>query len=157
MQGDLLVTAYAEQRDAELLDGLGATRFAVHRAVFSLAVHQGSPLKASTRYIGVLVNAQSGVEVTAPTVRKHVLALVRDRLVLSYEPGRPGIRSESGTIRLEHPAEPADLLDADALVALSLGDSEVMALRDYRKAAQVDQAERSMASHAAFLKARSGY
>lgn len=152
-QAERVAALYAQQCASDTLTGASPTRRAVHRAVFSLAMLQGSPLLASRRYVLAVARAQSGVDVSSTAVGKHLAALSADGLI-HVAPGTPGLRSRSGLIELDLTAEPDLGLVLEAVSALTLGSEEILAMRDYRESAQRNLAARSEHAHKPFAERR---
>jgi hypothetical protein len=146
-QAARVAALYAQQRDSGQLEALLPTRRAVHRAAFSLAYEQ-TPTLACLRLIGALMAEQSGIEVTAPAVKKHLEKLQRDGL-LTYVPGKRGNhRAESGTIVLDDLPAGVDDLGHEVGHLLTLTSNERLAVEEYKQAARKATERRAAAANA---------
>lgn len=149
-QAERVFALYRAQLEAGSLVSASDTRRAVHRAVFSLAAHQGAPLLASLRRIQALAAAQSGIKVSHAVVGRHVRALSEAHL-FHYVPGKAGLRPDSGKIELDLVAEPDIGLDHEAVSALVLGPEEILALREFEEQSKRNVSARSDAARAPHL------
>lgn len=146
-EADRVHALYSHHLASGRLIGLSPTVVAVHRAVFTLAVWQGTPVLAATRFLATAICQQSGIERDARTLSRALERLHRLD-VIEWERGERGLKSTSGRIRLPlSDTPPGTVPSVTDVLDLAMTTDLELALSDYRHKARGNLRQRSDAAH----------
>lgn len=146
-EADRVHALYAHQLASGQLSDVSPTTTAAHRAIFTLAVWQGTPVLASLRFLTTAIREQSGMRRDPATIRRAVRRL-HGRGLIHLEPGQAGLRAASGRIRLPLNDVPQLMVPTINVVTdLAMTTQLQLALDEYRQGARRKLRERSQAAH----------